>query len=94
MSDYDPMDYIVCQAPVHGILQARITGEGCHFLLQGIFPTQGSPALQTDSLPSEPPRKQTQNVRHFLNKIFRFTEKGQCEDLICSRFKKTKRQDN
>ena len=65
MSDYDPMDYIVCQAPVHGILQARITGEGCHFLLQGIFPTQGSPALQTDSLPSEPPRKQTQNVRHF-----------------------------
>jgi len=26
---------------VHGILQAR-TGEGCHFLLQGIFLTQGS----------------------------------------------------
>ena len=26
---------------VHGILQARI-GVGCHFLLQGIFPTQGS----------------------------------------------------
>ena len=32
---------------------------GCHFLLQGIFLTPGielwSPALQTDSLPSEPP---------------------------------------
>ena len=38
---------------------------GCHFLLQGIFPTQGSnpgllhcrwsPALQADSLPTEPP---------------------------------------
>ena len=31
----------------------------CNFLLQGIFPTQGSnprsPALQADSLPSEPP---------------------------------------
>ena len=31
----------------------------CHFLLQGIFLTQesnpGSPALQADSLPSEPP---------------------------------------
>ena len=27
---------------VHEILQARITGVGCHFLLQGIFPTQGS----------------------------------------------------
>ena len=37
------------------------TGVGCHFLLQGIFPTQGSnpgpPALQADSLSSEPPGK-------------------------------------
>ena len=32
---YDPMDYIV-----HGILQARILDS--IFLLQGIFPTQGS----------------------------------------------------
>ena len=33
---------------------------GYHFLLQGIFPTQGSnlgSALQVDSLPSEPPGK-------------------------------------
>ena len=33
------------QTPVQGILQARIlenTGVGSHFLLQGIFPTQGS----------------------------------------------------
>ena len=38
------------------------TGVGCQALLQGIFPTQGSnpgikprsPALQADSLPSEP----------------------------------------
>ena len=39
------------------------TGVGCHALLQGIFPTQGtepgSPALQADSLPSEPPRSNT-----------------------------------
>ena len=37
----DPMD---CRLPgfsVHGILQTRIL-ECCHFLLQGIFPTQGS----------------------------------------------------
>ena len=31
---------------------------GCHFLLQGIFPTQGSnpglPELQADSLATEP----------------------------------------
>ena len=37
------------------------TGGSCHFLLQGIFPTQGSnlglPALEADSLPSEPPGK-------------------------------------
>ena len=27
---------------VHGISQARILGVGCHFLLQGVFLTQGS----------------------------------------------------
>ena len=36
-------------SPVHGILQARITGVGCHALLQGILPDPGvgpeSPAL-------------------------------------------------
>ena len=32
------------------------TGVGCHSVLQGIFPTQGSnPGLQIDSLPSESP---------------------------------------
>ena len=49
----------------HGLQPARLhrpwnfpgknAGVGCHFLLQGIFPTQGlntgSPALQADSLP-------------------------------------------
>ena len=37
-------DSVDCSLPgfsVHGILQAN-TGVGCHFLLQGIFPTQGS----------------------------------------------------
>ena len=46
------MDYKACQAPsVHAILQARIldlTDPGIE---------HGSPALQADSLPSEPPRK-------------------------------------
>ena len=47
---------------VHGILQARILEwVAIHPLLQGIFPTQGlnlgSPALQADSLPFEPPGK-------------------------------------
>ena len=32
---------LLCQAPLsRGILQARITGVGCHALLQEIFPTQ------------------------------------------------------
>ena len=38
---------------VHGILHARILGS--HSLLQGMEP--GSPALQADSLPSEPLRE-------------------------------------
>ena len=52
----------------HGLQSARFlcpwdspgknTGMGTHFLLQGIFPTQGSNiALQADSLPSGPPGK-------------------------------------
>ena len=40
MSDCcNPMDCSPPGSSVHGILQAR-TGVGCHFLLQGIFPTQ------------------------------------------------------
>ena len=45
---------------VHGTVQARILECIAIFLLQGIFPTQGSkhafpvsPALQADSLPAE-----------------------------------------
>ena len=35
----DPMDCNPPSSSVHGIWNARV---GCHFLLQGIFPTQGS----------------------------------------------------
>ena len=38
------------------------TGVGCHFLLQGIFPTQGSPALLADSLLARPPGKPRKGV--------------------------------
>ena len=53
---------MACQASfVHGMLQARILEWGCHFLLQGDLPNPGikpgSPALQSDALPSEPPQK-------------------------------------
>ena len=56
----DPMGRNPPGSSVHGIFQARITGVHCHSLLQGIFPTQGltrSPALQVDSLLTEPPGK-------------------------------------
>ena len=55
---FNPMD---CSSSVHGILQARILEWGSHSLLQGLFPIEpGSPAVQADSLLSEPPRKPTE----------------------------------
>ena len=57
------MDCSLPGSTVHGILQARM-GVGCHFLLQGIVPTQGSnPGLlhlmhwQVSALPLVPPGK-------------------------------------
>ena len=56
----DPMDSLLCPWDYPG----KNTGVGFHFLLQGIFPTQGSnPHLlrllhwQADSLPTVPPGK-------------------------------------
>ena len=60
----------------HGLLPTRLlhpwdfsaknTGVGCHFLLQGIFPTQGlnpgSPTLQADALLSEPSGKPPKTI--------------------------------
>ena len=37
-----PMDCSPPGSSVHGIFQTRITGVGCHFFLQDIFPIQGS----------------------------------------------------
>ena len=45
------------QAPLSMGFSSKNTGVDCHFLLQGIFPTQeiepGSLPLQADSLPTE-----------------------------------------
>ena len=42
VSDFlHPMDWDPPGSSVHGVFQARNTGVGCHFLLQGIFLTQG-----------------------------------------------------
>ena len=49
---------VVYQASVSMGFSGKSTGVGCHFLLQGIIPDPGieprSPALQADTLPSEP----------------------------------------
>ena len=38
----NPMDYSSPDFSVHGNSPGKNTGVGCHALLQGIFPTQGS----------------------------------------------------
>ena len=52
----DPMDCSPPGSSVHGDSLGKNTGVSWHALLQGIFPTR-SPALQADSLLSEPPGK-------------------------------------
>ena len=63
----DPMDYIPPGSSVHGDCPGKNTRVSCCALFQGIFPTQdsnpGSPALQADSLPSEPPGKLKSFIR-------------------------------
>ena len=51
------MAYSPPDSSVHGDSPGKNTGVYCHTLLQGIFPTQVSPALQVNSLPTEPPGK-------------------------------------
>ena len=48
-----PMDCSPPGSSVHGDSLAKNTGVGCHALLQGVIPAQGSngsPTFQTDSL--------------------------------------------
>ena len=56
----DPVDCSPPGSSVRGDSPSKNTRVGCHALLQGIFPTQGSNpgfTLQAGSLPSEPPEK-------------------------------------
>ena len=73
---WDPLDYRAHLAPCPWNSQGSKTGAGCHFLLQGIFPAQGSnPHLlrwQAGSLPPDLPGKpnmtsaMSQNQTHHL----------------------------
>ena len=60
----DPMDHSPPGSSVHGDSPGKNTGVGCHYFLQGIFPTQGSNLCflrllhwQAGSLPLEPLEK-------------------------------------
>ena len=67
------MDYSLPGSSVYGDSPGKNTGVGCHALHQGIFPTQGSnpgpPALQVDSLQTEPPGNPSLNVSKALNSL-------------------------
>ena len=57
----DPMDCSLPGSSVHRDFPGKSTGVGCHFLLQGIVPTQGLnlrlPRYRQMLLLSEPPGK-------------------------------------
>ena len=60
----DPMNYSPAGSPSPWDFPGKNTGVGCHFLLQGIFPTQGSILClwgflkwQVDSVTTEAPGK-------------------------------------
>ena len=69
-----------CNPPgssVRWILQARLLGLGSYFLLQGIFPTQGSNLhlssllhWQAGSLPLVPPGKQRRHLKNGSSHLF------------------------
>ena len=64
---FDPMDCSPPGSSVHGDFPGKSIGVGCRALLQEIFPgiEPRSPALQVDSLPSEPPGKPKVQTRYF-----------------------------
>ena len=65
------MDYSLPDSSVHGIFPGKNTGVGCHFLLQGILPTQGLNSgllhllhWQVNSLLLVPPEKPLHQLRN------------------------------
>ena len=84
----DPMDCSPPSSSVHGDSPGKNTGVGCHALLQGIFPIQGSnPHLlrlldwQTGSLPPAPSGKSPSTNTNLLFSLFRafsLKEHGLC----------------
>ena len=70
----DPMDCSPSSSSFLGILQARIYWSGFSVPSPGDYPDpgieRGSPALQVDSLPSDPPRKRQTGFSNLFKKSF------------------------
>ena len=62
----DPVDCSLAGSSIHGVFQARVLEVGCHFLLQGIFPTEGSNLgllhYRQTFYPLEPPGKSFKQI--------------------------------
>ena len=78
----DPMDCKPARLLCPWDSPGKNTGVGCHALLQGGLPHPGmeplSPALQADSLPSEPPGKLIKVQRGHTSQLGKLSRKGQC----------------
>ena len=77
----NPTGYSLPGSSVHGDSPGENTGVGCHALLQGVFPPQGSnPGLphcrQIDALPSEPPGKPA--ITAYILLIIKSPDIGTC----------------
>ena len=70
----NPVDCNPPRSSIYGIFKGKNTWVGCHFLLQGIFPTQGSnPNLlhwQADSLSLSQPGKPASNSDLLVKDFF------------------------
>ena len=88
-----PVDCSPPGSSVHGDSPDKNSGVGCHALLQRIFLNQGSPTLQVDSLPSEPPGKPMEGVMDPRLKMVYVCVYGKemCVKTVRSRGKKTDR---
>ena len=73
MSDSLPLHVQACQSPLYMGFSRQEYWSGLLFPSRGNLPNSGveprSPALQADSLPSEPPGKLKKNNKHSLSHI-------------------------
>ena len=84
----DPMDYSLQSSSAHGIFQARVLECGLPFPSPGDLPDQGieprSPALQADTLLSEPPGKPCHQSTTFYIFIFSYSWRPSLNSLSMS----------